>query len=442
MQPPPAGQAATLVVEAKLALLLRLALAGPPSHRASSAQKLFSLQALPRLAACRAIDLQPEEPGFASSSTSSDNGGGGTSLRHRLHLIIMPALRLVLALVTSLPHSAAVHDQTAAFVEAHGRALARVLRDSASSGVRGWEPSDAELEESTLTVQLMNAVTAHHSHTQVAPPLQEAIYRTASRFLASNTRSQSPAVVKVAAARDAGTATAAQHRTYAKIVALRCAVASYLRAMSASSTAAPILFPCAPLSSGSGDLAAITPTLFLIKDALLQAAVHDLPDALADQSALMAVLEKGGAVLTSASLYRREESNHINDDDAAAETRAAVVRAASLRHTEVVRLGTLIEHLLAILFQHLKVVGVGASGRGGGISALRPSNSAYPPSPSSVMKAQGNQLGSVKDLDQLRRLTEPAIAALEGLLGAGSLPGDTASFELLIRRTKERLAAV
>lgn len=64
MQPPPQGQAALLVVEGQLALLLRLALAGPPAARASSAQRLFALHAIPKLGACKGLDLQPEEPGF------------------------------------------------------------------------------------------------------------------------------------------------------------------------------------------------------------------------------------------------------------------------------------------------------------------------------------------------------------------------------------------
>ncbi len=44
--------------------LLRLALAGPPSARSASAQRLFGLHVLAKLSKCRALDLQPEEPGF------------------------------------------------------------------------------------------------------------------------------------------------------------------------------------------------------------------------------------------------------------------------------------------------------------------------------------------------------------------------------------------
>ena len=68
LQPPPRGQALLLVVEGHLTLLLRLALTGPAAQRATAAQRLFALHALPRLSQCRALDLQPEEPGFGQYS--------------------------------------------------------------------------------------------------------------------------------------------------------------------------------------------------------------------------------------------------------------------------------------------------------------------------------------------------------------------------------------
>ncbi len=204
---------------------------------------------------------------------------------------------------------------------------------------------------------------------------------------------------------------------------MRCALASYLRILSAD-TDSPTWFPCVPAAT-SGDLSAVSPTLFLIKDALLQAAVHDLPDALNEQAALVATLKNGGG---------------LGDDGGdAAVVRVGVVRAASQRQSEISRLGYLVEHLLAILFQHLRYGGGrGGSGAGtpGAMAALRPSNMQTPP------KSPMELLGSAKDLDQLRRLTEPAIAALERLLGDRALPGDLASFELLVRRTKDCLATL
>lgn len=213
-----------------------------------------------------------------------------------------------------------------------------------------------------------------------------------------------------------------------RILALRCALASYLRILSADAESAT-LFPCVPVAT-SGDLSAVSPTLFLIKDALLQAAVHDLPDALNEQAALVSTLKSGGG-------FGGDGAGGGGSGETAV-VRVGAVRAASQRQSEISRLGYLIEHLLAILFQHLRYGG-GRQGRGaGGASgaALRPSNMQTPP------KSPMEQLGSAKDLDQLRRLTEPAIAALERMLGERALPGDLASFELLVRRTKDCLATL
>lgn len=68
LQAIPATQATLVVIESRLALLLQLVLSGPPSQRTLSAQKLFSLQAISKLAACKALDTPPEEPGFGLSA--------------------------------------------------------------------------------------------------------------------------------------------------------------------------------------------------------------------------------------------------------------------------------------------------------------------------------------------------------------------------------------
>ncbi len=203
---------------------------------------------------------------------------------------------------------------------------------------------------------------------------------------------------------------------------MRCALATYLCILS-SHTESPTLFPCVPAATSS-DLSAVSPTLFLIKDALLQAAVHDLPDALNEQASLVATLRNGRG---------------LGDDSGgdAAVVRVGVVRAASQRQSEISRLGYLVEHLLAILFQQLRYAGRQGRSGDGVMSALRPSNMQTPP------KSPTEQLGSAKDLDQLRRLTEPAIAALERMLGERALlPGDLSSFELLVRRCKECLGTL
>ena len=203
------------MAEAQLTLLLRLALAGPPGGAAAAAQRLFALQALPRLAACRGLDLQPEEPGFSQLS-------GAAALRSRLHLALTPALRLVLAMASALPASAAVREGTAAFVEAHSRALVRVLHDAASPGVRGWTPGDAELEEATLLVRLLAELAPARHLLQgaagggAAAALQEGAYRLSARFLCLSARSHSPVVAGLHAAREAGRLSGREERTYSK----------------------------------------------------------------------------------------------------------------------------------------------------------------------------------------------------------------------------------
>jgi hypothetical protein len=61
---------------------------------------------------------------------------GAASLRQRLHQLLTPLLRLVLAVVTALPSSGAVREQALAFVDSHARTLTRILHDAASPGIR------------------------------------------------------------------------------------------------------------------------------------------------------------------------------------------------------------------------------------------------------------------------------------------------------------------
>jgi hypothetical protein len=412
--PTAAGQAATLVAECRLTLLLRLALAGPPAQKAAAAQRLFSLQTLPRLARCAALDLQPEEPGFGGAS------GASASLRARLHSLAAPALRLVLAVLAALPHSAAAAEQAANFVEAHARALARVLRDAASPSVRGWAPGDAELEQAALVVQLLAELARRRTplSPEADPPLREAAYRAAARFLAADARSASPPVQRVHAAREAGALAPRDLRTGSRLLELRAAVAAYLRALT-SGDDAPVLLRASPGAAG-GEPAGTIPTLLLVKDALVQAAAEQLPEALGDEAALAAAL-RGGDAAAAADVVSSRGLGTPGKGPAAA--RAAAARAATQRQGDAARLLALVEHLLAVLHQHLSRCAPGAPGE----TAPRPTL---------------DDLGSPRDLDQLRRLTAPAIAALERLLGEGALPGDQAGLELLVRRTKELLMAL
>ena len=106
---------------------------------------------------------------------------GFSALRHRLHQLITPALRLVVAVVSALRHSAPVVQQAAAFVDAHARMVVRLLHEAASPGVRGWEPSDAEVDGATLALDLLAELAPHQALLDSGAQLQEAAYRLSSR---------------------------------------------------------------------------------------------------------------------------------------------------------------------------------------------------------------------------------------------------------------------
>lgn len=81
-------------------------------------------------------DMVREHLPTSCVGASAPHAAGAASLRQRLHQLLTPLLRLVLAIVTALPNSSAVREQALAFVDAHGRTLTRVLHDAASPGIR------------------------------------------------------------------------------------------------------------------------------------------------------------------------------------------------------------------------------------------------------------------------------------------------------------------
>ncbi len=169
-----ACRAGVLVLQAQLALLLAMVQAGAhPKARQLSAQALFALQPLQYLVGCRALDMEPEDPGSTAAmrlrgpehmldsvrcderalahglqghtqpvrraKLSPTQGGracktcfvvvvlwlGCGGRRHRLQHLIPPVLRLVLGLVAALPESSTVRLEARMFVGAHYRAIDR-----------------------------------------------------------------------------------------------------------------------------------------------------------------------------------------------------------------------------------------------------------------------------------------------------------------------------
>lgn len=75
------------------------------------------------------LDLQPEDPGLASSAAAE-------TLRSRLVRVLPPLLMVVAAVVSGLPTSRQAREGTAAFVGAHHLTLERILREAASPAIR------------------------------------------------------------------------------------------------------------------------------------------------------------------------------------------------------------------------------------------------------------------------------------------------------------------
>ncbi len=75
------------------------------------------------------FDLQPEDPGM-------EGGFKADTLRARLAKVLPSLLRLVSLVLVSLPDSRQVREAGAAFVEAHHKALLRILREAASPAIR------------------------------------------------------------------------------------------------------------------------------------------------------------------------------------------------------------------------------------------------------------------------------------------------------------------
>lgn len=383
------GQAMLLAAESRLNLLLCLVLGGPPAKRSAAAQRLFSLQAIPRLGRCQALSIQPEEPGMTSNNSSNSSNNNRVSMRQWLHSITTPLLRVVLALSHALPESGPLREQMVEFVEMHVSLLARILHDASSPGVRGWEPSDAELEEASLVLQLLSEIAPEwRSIGPATSQLQEAVYRCASRFLCLSAKSMSPVVVRLTVAKDSGYVSAKDKRTEKKVLALRCALAQFIREL-VHHNPDTVVFRALPADYGAG--ASMIPTLSLFKDALLQSSQYDLPELVSSIPTLLdglksALLAGGrGEKLMAASLSRN----------------------ASGAQGDVSKMLFYIEQLLAVVYHHLH-------------------------------KAGDEKLGASKDMEQLKRLLEPVIMHLERYVGGvqDRLGGvvEMSSMKLLLRR--------
>jgi hypothetical protein len=157
LQVAPKARAALHVHEAQLGLLLQL-LHATLQRADSGSHRLVALGSIAQLARCQAFDLQPEEPRAGKGGSE-----GAATLRGRLARFNAGVLRVAAAAVAGLPDSEQVLQAAAGFVEAHGRALERMLAEAASAGSRGWVPGAAELEAAGLVLQLLARLVPLHA---------------------------------------------------------------------------------------------------------------------------------------------------------------------------------------------------------------------------------------------------------------------------------------
>lgn len=390
----PLGQAQVLAAEARLNLLLQLALAGEPSTRLVSAERLLSLQAIQRLSRCGAMSLQPEEPGL---------GNDKNSIRRWLHNIVTPLLRFVVALVAALPSSDVVQKEVAAFVDTHSTTLARILHDAASPAIQDWEPDNAELEEAALVLQILAGVTPQWLTLKSAMQLQEAAYRASATFFAPAHKSRSPVVARIAIAHEAGMVSNQIKKFERNVVSLQCALACFFRELALRND--KVVFRAVPSAPGGSEL---LPTLSLIKDALLQTVSSNYTE----------------ATIEFSNLHESLKALRPGVDDGRI---AALLKEILSVQTQLVKLSHLIEQFLGILFYHLQKALVQSRERH---DSLKKSPAGF------------EALGSIRDLQTLRRALEPIVFQLErdALKDGWFSRVDGKSFQLLLRRTKECLS--
>ncbi|KAF5839634.1 hypothetical protein DUNSADRAFT_290 [Dunaliella salina] len=314
---------AVFVIEAQLGLLLQLGQSGPsPRVRQLAAQSLSALQPLQHLAGCRALDVEPEDPGSVPGPVGS---GQMDTLRFRLQHLMAPTLRLVLAIVAPLPESNAVRHDARLFVGAHYRALDRVLREAASPGNFNWTPGDSELEQAELVTSLLSRlvpVWAELGPTQ-AEGLRHALFRLALAFCCLDTKSTSP-IVKSLHTLSPHPGQASPNRTALvsralRVASLRAVLARFLRDLVAHHQHHPIQGGAtsgASLGDGHGGAGAplrclgpgprpeydphtARPTLMLVRDMAEQATV-DAGAALDELEGLLGLLRMPDRALDDA----------------------------------------------------------------------------------------------------------------------------------------------
>lgn len=462
------------LLEALLALLLRLVEAGGGSakQRQAAAQRLHALHTIQYLANCKALDFEPEDP------TAGRGAAGPHSLRDRLHSLVTPVLRLLLAIVGSLPDSAAVKAEACQFVDAHHRMLQRVIREAGGAGGADWTPGVHELEQAELATSLLARLAGPGTWSQLHPAKAEALkhelYRLALNFCCLDAKSASPLVqaLHVPGATvvvQPGTGSAVPKLLLAlRVAELRCGLARFLRLYVSAAPTTDDLLRCVGSSGERSELDAerARPSLLLVRDMAEQAA-SDAVATLDELASLLQLLRTPHAYVDEAVITARLRDYAPAALAAAASAPPAALRAVAAHHLSaaasaldrrLAKLLYLLENSLAIVALHfLRCLprlypATGGSGAPSATATGRTQDAmllddAYTslelmalPTPS---EADAAKLGSASDLRFfMTRLQETCLKA-EGLLSrSAAMPPQHSleGLELMVRSLKPYIA--
>ena len=268
----PSSKFLAQLYQSKMDFLLNLTLAGQGQARAVSVQKMVSMQTLLKLNSCKIFDLHPEKAGLAA--TSLVQGVGLT--RQYLHQFISPSLRVILSILSTLSQSDNVLKQGHQFLNSHMQLADRILKEAGnSSAAMGWESGREEIEEANLVVQICTILVLAGNKVpeiRLNMALHESILDLTSRMFLLNSHSRSPFICCIEDYRVGGKRDMEAERSCKALFELRSSLAAYIRTW--------ISCEHEHLAFLKQSTANINSLLFLLKDALYQASLYDLPHVL------------------------------------------------------------------------------------------------------------------------------------------------------------------
>ncbi len=268
----PSSRSLAQLYQSKVDFLLNLTLAGQGQARAVSVQKMVSMQALSKLNSCKIFDLHPEKAGLAA--TSLVQGVGLT--RQYLHQFISPSLRVILSILSTLSQSDNVLKQGHQFLNSHIQLADRILKEAGnSSAAIGWDAGRMEIEEANLIVQICTILVIAGNKVpeiQIHMALHESILDLTSRMFLLNSHSRSPFICCIEDYRIGSKSSLEAEKSCKALFELRSSLAAYIRTW--------ISCEHDHVSFLKQSSANINSLLFLLKDALYQASLYDLPHVL------------------------------------------------------------------------------------------------------------------------------------------------------------------